>query len=98
MHLKSDLIRGRVTFSGSGLIREERTVCNVTVIRFAYCAPSLDLENLQKNVISRSEKRVKHIVLVYNVHLSCKIKIYVKYSISYITVFGCYFSMGCDSY
>jgi len=35
---------------------------------------SLGLENLQKNVISRSEKRVKHIVLVYNVHPSCKIK------------------------
>jgi hypothetical protein len=34
----------------------------------------LGLENLQKNVISRSEKRVKHIVLVYNVHPSCKIK------------------------
>jgi hypothetical protein len=26
------------------------------------------------HVISRSEKRVKHIVLIYNVHPSCKIK------------------------
>jgi hypothetical protein len=26
------------------------------------------------HVISRSEKRVKHIVLVYNAHPSCKIK------------------------
>jgi hypothetical protein len=39
-----------------------------------YADPPLGLENLQKNVISRSEKRVKHIVLVYNVHPSCKIK------------------------
>ena len=38
------------------------------------------------HVISWSEKRAKHIVLVYNAHPSCKIKkgIYVKYSTLYI--------------
>ena len=41
------------------------------------CTP-LGLENLQKNVISWSEKRVKHIVLVYNAHPSCKIKNWCK--------------------
>ena len=46
------------------------------IILLKYLTLHVDYSKQQKcgHVISRSEKRVKHIVLVYNAHLSSKIK------------------------